>query len=329
MNAELIEKLLCLLDVRLHAIALCKVDPGARLRLPQMDSVLVHYVLQGEGILHSKDAQPVRFSPGTVIFLPQAHEHDLFGAGAETAKPIIWQDAAVPFGDGLMRLSAGSSEGAIVTACGTIDAECEGVNLFERFREPMLGDLSGSPAVRTAFKAIRAELEQPRFGTRPLAEALMKQCLVLAIRQQMDRGDLRLLTLIGAHDPRLTRAWLAILEDPAHEHRLEELAAISGMSRSLFAERFAEAFYRPPMDLVRQVRLHRAANLLRATSLPVQVIGMAVGYASRSYFSRAFRAAYGRHPRSLRHLARGAPERSHSDRWEQRIDGAPTQGVRQ
>lgn len=329
MNTELIERLLCLLDVRLHAIALCNVDPGSRLRLPQMDSMLVHYVLQGEGVLSSDESRPIGFGRDTVIFVPRELEHDIFGAGAETAEPVIWQDSAVPFGDGMMRLSAGSSEGAIVTAWGTIDAECEGVNLFERFREPVLEDLSGSPAVRTAFKAMQGELEQPRFGTRLLAEALMKQCLVLAIRQQMDRGDLRLLTLIGAHDPRLTRALLAIMEDPAQDHSLEELAAISGMSRSLFAECFAEAFSRPPMDLVRQVRLHRAANLLRATSLPVQVIGMAVGYASRSYFSRAFRAAYGKDPRSFRQLARGAPERSHPDRSDQRRSGAPIQGERQ
>ena len=113
-----------------------------------------------------------------------------------------------------------------------------------------------------------------------------------------------LLTLIGGQDPRLTNVLLAMLESPAQNHTLEELARISGMSRSLFAERFAEAFDRPPMDLLRQVRLHRAANLLRTTRLPVQLIALAVGYASRSYFSRAFRAAYGDDPQGFRQRSR-------------------------
>lgn len=123
MNIELIEKLLCLLDVRLHAIAICNINRGGRLRLPRMDRLLVHYVLQGSGVLANPDSEPLEFAPGAVIF-------------------------------------------------------------------------------------------------------------------------------------------------------------------------------------------NRAANLLRATSLPIQVIGVSVGYARRSYFSRAFRAAYGKDPRSFRQAARDAPERS-------------------
>lgn len=304
MRAKLIERMLCLLDVRLHALALCAVNPGVRLRLPAMDHVLVHYVLQGEGLLQSGDLPPIPVRRGMLIFMPQKIEHDLFARETGARVPTSWQDSAESYGDGLMRISEGTAEGAIVTACGTIDADCEGIDLFERFREPVAEDLSGNRAVRGAFDSMRAELEQPRFGTRPLAGAIMKQCMVLAIRQQMERGELSLLALIGAVDPRLTRALLAILEDPARDHSLEELAERSGMSRSLFAERFAETFRRPPMDLVRQVRLHRAANLLRTTSLPVQIVALSVGYASRSYFSRAFRAASGDDPRSFRDMSR-------------------------
>lgn len=309
-NPDLIEKLLCLLDVRLHALALCEVERNSRLRIPPMETVLVHYVLEGEGQLQSGDSLPVRFAPDTLLFIPQQEAHDLYEEGSEAARLVLWQDHAVPFSDGLMRLSTGKADGSIVTACGTLSTDCAGVDLFERFREPMVEDLSGSPAVRAAFELLRSELERPLFGTRPLSEALMKQCLVLAIRRQVERGDLRLLTLVGAHDPRLTRALLSILEDPVRDHSLGDLANISGMSRSLFAERFAEAFQRPPMDLLRQVRLHRAAQLLRATSLPVQVIALSVGYASRSYFSRAFRAAYGEDPKSFRQRARSGTEQT-------------------
>jgi AraC-like DNA-binding protein len=313
MKAKLIERMLCLLDVRLHALAICAVNPGVRLRLPPMDSVLAHYVLQGEGLLQSGDSPPIPVRRGMLIFMPQKIGHDLFTPEADASEPTAWQDSAESYGDGLMRISAGAADGAIVTACGTIDADCEGIDLFESFHEPVAEDLSGSRAVRAAFEFMRTELEQPRFGTRPLAEAIMKQCLVLAIRQQMERGELSLLTLIGAVDPRLTRALLAILEDPARDHSLEDLAERSGMSRSLFAERFAETFHRPPMDLVRQVRLHRAANLLRTTSLPVQIVALSVGYASRSYFSRAFRAAYGDDPRSFRVMSREANFRAQAD----------------
>ncbi|HVL79007.1 MAG TPA: helix-turn-helix domain-containing protein [Sphingomicrobium sp.] len=185
-----------------------------------------------------------------------------------------------------------------------LSADCAGLDVFERLREPLAEDASNEPAIRSAFTLMLAELASPRFGTRAMVEALMKQCLVVAIRLQVERGELSLLSLPGLRDARLTKALLEMLENPAREHSLEELARTSGMSRSLFAERFSQAFHRPPIDMLKQVRLHRAANLLRNTRLPIQIVAMTVGYSSRSYFSRAFRAAYGTDPKTFREQAR-------------------------
>jgi len=301
MKTAVIERLLCLLDVRMHALALCRVSRGTRLRLPAMEAVLVHYVLDGEGVLSGEDGVAVRFGPDSLIFLPVQCAHELAERGDEPDL-VMWKDVATPLGDGLMRFAA-PSDAAIVSACGTISADCGGLDLFASLREPVVEQLPSDPVVRSAFASIKNELQAPRFGTKALAEALMKQCLILALRNQVERGEMTLLPLIGHRDPRLVRALLDLMENPAREHTLDELASASGMSRSLFAERFTETFERPPMDLLKQIRLHRAANLLRSTNLPVQIVGMTVGYASRSYFSRAFRAAYGRDPRTFRNEA--------------------------
>jgi AraC-like DNA-binding protein len=302
MKTEIIERLLCLLDVRMHALALCEVSRGVRLKLPGMESVLVHYVLEGSGVIVSEEGVKVEFGPDALIFLPPGCGHEIAETGQEP-ELLVWKEIAEPIGDGMMKFADGADP-VIVTACGTISADCEGLDLFARLREPVLEPLSGHPAVRAAFEIITRELQRPRFGTKPLIEALMKQCLILSLRNQVERGEMALLPFFGGGDPRLVHALLNLMEDPAREHTVDELAAASGMSRSLFSERFAEAFERPPMDLLKQIRLHRAANLLRSTGLPVQVVGMTVGYASRSYFSRAFRAAYGRDPKTFRDEAR-------------------------
>ena len=49
-----------------------------------------------------------------------------------------------------------------------------------------------------------------------------------------------------------------------------------------------------------RLRLSRARDLLRQTSLPVTEVGFACGFASASAFSRAYRALYGRPPRGER-----------------------------
>lgn len=302
MKTEIIERLLCLLDVRMHALALCEVSRGARLKLPGMEAVLVHYVLAGKGVLIGDDGMKVEFGPDSLIFLPPGCQHEIAETGDEP-ELIVWKDIATPIGDGMMKFAHGGDP-VIVSACGTISADCEGLDLFGRLREPIVASLSGDPSVRSAFEIMIREFQEPRFGTKPLAEALMKQCLILSLRDQVERGEMVLLPLFGGGDPRLVHALLDLLEHPAREHTVEELAAASGMSRSLFSERFSETFDRPPMDLLKQIRLHRAANLLRSTSLPVQVIGFTVGYVSRSYFSRAFRTAYGRDPKTFREQAR-------------------------
>jgi AraC-like DNA-binding protein len=270
-----------------------------------MDAVLIHYVLRGDGVLTGSDGSTARFGPGTLIFVPQGLDHEMAERGDET-ELVLWKRAASPLGDGMMNFAASgaSIDTPIVTACGTISADCEGVRVFQGLREPIAEDLSADSSVRAAFERMLEELQEPKFGTKPLTEALMKQCLTLATRRQVERSDASFLPLIGFNDPRLTRALLTMMENPARDHSLDELAEVSGMSRSLFAERFTQAFDRPPMDMLRHLRLHRAADLLRSTSLPVQVIASTVGYTSRSYFSRAFRAAYGSDPKAFRSAAR-------------------------
>lgn len=309
MKTESLDKLLSLLEVRVHAVGLCEVAEGWRLKLPCPEGMMVHFILEGCGKLRTGDGFSVPFSPGTLVFVhPNCGSHELCTEdGAGVAE---WKDSSSPLSEGMMHLRAGEGPVAILSACGMASAECAGVEVFDQLREPLAEPLSKDSPVRSAFALMLAEFREPRLGTRALTEALMKQCLVLALRSQIERGEVTLMALPVLRDPRLLKALLEMIENPAHDHSLEELARTSGMSRSLFAERFAETFDRPPMDLLKQIRLHRAANLLRNTQLPIQIVAMTVGYASRSYFSRAFRAAYGTDPKSFREEARGTAART-------------------
>jgi AraC family transcriptional activator of mtrCDE len=57
------------------------------------------------------------------------------------------------------------------------------------------------------------------------------------------------------------------------------------------------------MAALRQLRMRRASKLLAANVLSIERIAHAVGYASRSSFSRAFRHAFGNDPAEYRALA--------------------------
>ena len=82
------------------------------------------------------------------------------------------------------------------------------------------------------------------------------------------------------------------------------LAERAGMSRSAFADRFSEGFGKGPMEFLRDIRLNHAARLLEQTGLPTASIAGRVGFESRSYFSRAFKARYGEPPETYRRKER-------------------------
>jgi transcriptional regulator GlxA family with amidase domain len=114
-----------------------------------------------------------------------------------------------------------------------------------------------------------------------------------------------------AHDPALN--WMAALIDeglwnalrvmldrPGHPHRVESLAAVAGMSRSSFAERFSAAYGSGPMNLLRDLRMNLAGSLLEQSELPVKRIDELVGFQSRSAFTRTFESVTGKSPRAFR-----------------------------
>ena len=88
------------------------------------------------------------------------------------------------------------------------------------------------------------------------------------------------------------------------------------MSRTAFAERFSATFGEGPIAFLQRARLRLAAQLLTTSPMPVKVIAASVGYDSRSYFSHAFKAAYGVDPTAYRN------RRAEADRSAEPLDDA-------
>jgi len=185
----------------------------------------------------------------------------------------------------------------------TISATYSGsLGLFDTLQQPLIEDVSGVVRLCGAFETLFEELSHPGIGTRALSEALMKQCLVLLMRHHLADHGIQSPLFAVLQDHRLARAITAIVSRPDGRHSLDELAERAGMSRSTFSDRFSKVFGLSPIEFVQRVRLRQAAHLLGTTDLPVKVIASSVGYASRSHFSRAFRAFYNVDPKSYRTL---------------------------
>ncbi len=204
-------------------------------------------------------------------------------------------------GDGLVAFVAGDSTPDILLACGQISASYEGaLGLFELLQNPVVEEFGSNSVLHRCFDLMLAEVEEPGLATKAMTEALTKQCFIILSRQHLKAGMGTSPLLTALQEPKLARAVVGILEKPGAPYTVESLAALAGMSRASFAQRFSQAFDQAPMDFVQCVRMRIAARLLTTTDLPVKVIASTTGYASRSAFSRAFEAAYGAAPAEFR-----------------------------
>ena len=302
MDVDVLDRLLARLEVGLGAFVCCDIRLGHQIAFESSPAAGVHYCLAGKGFLRLGSSKTIKIRQHSFVVLPPNALYTIDASKAEGAAGIPHRRLRAPlFLESVPTIQVGDGACGVVTACGDVHFEGIGVpGLFTDLAEVMVEHFDGSHGLREHFIVLLAESARPQFGTRPLIEALLKQCLILTLRRKMESGTPPLPWMAALAEPGLSRAMQAILLRFSDPLSLEQLASIAGMSRSAFASRFAKAFGRTPMDLLRSARLDRARELLATSDLPVEQVGSRVGFSSRSNFSRAFRAAYRTDPSTFR-----------------------------
>jgi AraC-like DNA-binding protein len=292
---------LCMgLDVGVSAFAICEVRQDATFVISEDKDCAVHYVLSGEGVAWRATGEATELSQHTVMIVPPGSRLTI------TSDPDrrfnMAEPKCEPLAGGWDFLTVGDAGPGLTLACGFVHARYMQIaELFEYLREPLIVSVAEDKTFRQAFHNLLDELAEPKPGTKVLAEMLMKQCLIALLRSQSEKtGECFVPWLAALGDKSLGRALAAMLDAPQANHTLESLGDIAGMSRGVFAERFKDAFGRTAIDWLKEIRLRRAAHLLTATELPVKTIAYQVGFESRSYFSRSFKALTGLDPVGFR-----------------------------
>lgn len=143
-----------------------------------------------------------------------------------------------------------------------------------------------------------------------------------AVRQH---GQLLVLDMLRVHlgQTALPAGWLRVLTDerlhpavalmhaqPATAWRLETLARSAAMSRTAFAVRFRAVAGMPPLTYLSRWRMLLAQRALRDGADHVGSLASALGYASESAFSNAFKREVGESPLQYRKRVRQEGVRS-------------------
>jgi len=301
-----LDKLLSHLNVQVEPFSLCVVSEGWRMDLPGPPDVMLHFMLKGEGVVRGPRGRGQAIRPCSLVVVPRGAKHAL-----ESARDVRHEQQIVPPPQGVPvppQLVAGSADSPdLMIACGLVKVHYgEALGLFDHLREVLVVDLAGVPEVRKLFEDLLVEQELSGPGSKLMKACLMTQCLVHLLRNLYLDADCPLPWLAAIEHPQLGRALDRMLDQPATHHTVESLADFAAMSRSAFAEQFGSAFGLTPMSMLRNIRLQRAAHLLRRSDvLSIETVSHRVGFASRSHFSLAFKKQYGVSP--AEHRSFGGP----------------------
>lgn len=307
MKVDVLDELLRTVDVRLHAVATCELAQDSVLVFPAQAAALVHFGLEGEGLLELETSPRAVFRAGEVVIVPGGAQATMAapGEGPRTFSTIM-EGSRLGLG-GLLRFTGGHGAPVVRTVCAVVSPSyAGGLDLFQHLTAPLVQE--AGPGLAPAFDLMLGETREPGFGARAVVEAAMRLILLLVLRRHLAEPGVAGPLFAGLRDPRLVRAVSAILRSPGGDHTVQTLAAEAGMSRPVFAERFSKTFGQTPIDFLQKVRLRHAARLLQVTPLPVKTIAESVGFASRSHFSRAFRQTFGLDP--TRYRRKFAPEQT-------------------
>jgi AraC-like DNA-binding protein len=150
-------------------------------------------------------------------------------------------------------------------------------------------DEPGATRLRRIVELIGEEADTHRPGWVLILERLVEVLLVEALRfrsASAAREEQGLLA--GLSDLALARTLREIHVDVARRWTVEQLARTAGMSRAVFAERFARKIGMPPMQYLLEWRVALAKDMLRGERPSLADVAERVGYQSASAFSTAF-----------------------------------------
>lgn len=258
-----------------------------------------HVVDRGAAWLILPGQVPLALAGGDVVMLAHGTEHTLADQPKRPSRIVDFSDhPQIKNGGGPARWPGDGPRTMLV--CGEFHVEGPTVHPLLEELPPLLllraGEASEWLSMTLRLLGHEAMGMEPGAGAvmARLVEVIFVQCLRGWLRShgEMQRG-----WLYALREPAVGRALALLHDQPEHEWTVEELGRQVGLSRSVFAERFAEAVGEPPLSYLTRWRMHLAATrMLAAPRLSIKSIAAAVGYQSEAAFNRAFRKLTGQPP---------------------------------
>ncbi|HRL21969.1 MAG TPA: AraC family transcriptional regulator [Alcaligenes sp.] len=258
-----------------------------------------HLVLHGPCWLHIQDKPSVQLHPGDAVFFLRdiAHRLSAFQACPAFDAPLQRQamQALAP--------SAANSTGLL---CGFLDLGSGlGELLLANLPDMLLlrNDADNKQTNRPLYELILAEVHTQSRPNPRLLEKLVEMLLFYTLRsyaRQAPGHDTLPHGLINlAREPAFGKLLEQLVQAPARDWTVDDMAGLLNMSRAAFHRRFTLLCGLAPAQVLLQLRMQLARRYL-AQGLSMEQVAEQIGYGSAAAFSTAFRRSTGVSPAQWR-----------------------------
>jgi AraC-like DNA-binding protein len=140
-------------------------------------------------------------------------------------------------------------------------------------------------------------LESLRYpdDARILGPQIVREIIYHVLRGKLGR-NLRALAAPDSHFGQISRVLNRLHTDYARDYDIATLARDAGMSIAAFHTRFKAITSSPPLQYLKNIRLHKARMLMVNEGVNASGAALKVGYESASQFSREFKRLFGNSP---------------------------------
>jgi AraC-like DNA-binding protein len=294
-------------SIHLQSALYCRAHLSAPwgLSVPRRQVAVFHIVTAGTCWLTVEGAdKPVFLSTGDLLILPHGHAHAV--TDQPTTPVTAFEDFVSRYPpDKYGRVYGGGQGTQSTLVCGEYQLEEYATNPLYTLLPTCLSAGSrqrhADPWIKMIVQLVRIEAQGRQPGAETVITRLSEILFLHVVRDYLSgHGDDQAGWLRALRDPQIGQALALIHQQPEERWTVESLARRVGLSRSALSAKFTKLVGRPPLHYLTDVRLTKAAALLRTQSATVIAAASSVGYDSEVAFSKAFKRRFGAAPGTYR-----------------------------
>lgn len=268
--------------------------------------VRFHICMLGSFWLSLPDGPEVEVMPGDVVLVMHGLAHEMRDEPKSSVKS---QEEVKEIGEyrpgELLRYGSPAGAGTELI-CGHFEFQDAG-------HHPLIASLPGLVHIRkdsahgapftwlhTALDFIDYESQSRDPGAAAIITKLSEVIFIQALRAYMRENRVNTRFLAALNDKYIRKSIEQIHRDPGYKWRLELLAKVAGLSRTVYAERFQKLTGMTPMKYVTHWRMEKAKQLLLDATLSVDEVAAQSGYAASESFQKTFKKIVGVTPSHYR-----------------------------